>query len=145
MLSLDGEAFTQGAASYLDRDPLRGELTAKIYIRVHAEGFDSEILAQLDTAAPWTILDTEVAKAIDLFSVEGPEVPLSARGGRYRGKLVKLPITLVASRGVSLDVDATIFNSEDWPWGTFIGCNGFLQSIRFAVDPSQSVFHFGTW
>ncbi len=145
MLTLDDQPFSQGHASYFDRDPARTEQTAKIYVQVEPEGLHSVILAQLDTGAPWSILDREIATAIDAFEAAGEVTKVSARSGTYEGKLVKLRVTLLATAGASLDVDATVFVSSDWPWGTFIGYGGFLQSIRFAIDPSTNSIYFGTW
>jgi hypothetical protein len=40
-------------------------------------------------------------------------------------------------------VDATIFVSPDWHGPNFIGYQGLLQRIRFAVDPETNLFYFG--
>jgi hypothetical protein len=52
-------------------------------------------------------------------------------------------LTILADDGESLEVQATVFVSRDWPAGTFLGYSGFLERIRFAVDPQQNDFHFG--
>ena len=144
MLTLAGQSFSQGRASYFDHDPARPEPTSKIYVQVEPEGFGAVILAQLDTGAPWSILDREIAKAIDALDGDGQVTKVNARGGTYEGKLIKHRVTLLATAGASLDVDATVFVSAEWPWGTFIGYGGFLQSIRFAIDPSNNDIYFGT-
>jgi hypothetical protein len=53
-------------------------------------------------------------------------------------------ITIPADEGKSLDVEATAFVSPDWPWPNFIGYQGLLQRIRFAVDPETNLFYFGS-
>jgi hypothetical protein len=58
-----------------------------------------------------------------------------------------LSVKLEATIGTSIDVDATAFvpDVEEF-WGdlpSFIGLMGFLERIRFAVDPSTDTFYFG--
>jgi hypothetical protein len=58
--------------------------------------------------------------------------------------LERVHVTLVATDGVSLDVEATVFVSADWAGPNFIGWLGFLERLRFAVDPSERrYFYFG--
>ncbi|HKI06536.1 MAG TPA: hypothetical protein VKK31_31460 [Thermoanaerobaculia bacterium] len=40
-------------------------------------------------------------------------------------------------------LDATVLVSQDWFGGSFIGYEGLLQRIRFAVDPETNLFYFG--
>lgn len=144
MLFRGHEPFTVGASRYLDAHPERGpEGTAKIFVRLSPEGLNADLLAQLDTAAAWTVVDRDVAAVMGLLDAEGLGTRLSARGGSYEGKLVKLPITLVADEGSELRIDATVFVSEHWQNGTFIGYGGLLQHIRFAIDPENNLFYFG--
>lgn len=70
-------------------------------------------------------------------------VVLSTRLGRFHGTLFRGLITLVADQGESLDVEATVFLSADWPGPNFLGYQGLLQRIRFAVDPETNLFYFG--
>ena len=78
-----------------------------------------------------------------------PSARLSIRGISYIGKLVRVKIGLRAERGGDdLDVDATVFVPKlrpgvVWPHPNFIGLDGFLNRIRFAVDPSENTFYFG--
>ena len=53
------------------------------------------------------------------------------------------PVRLVADEGEDLDIEATMFLSPDWPGGNFIGYEGLLERIRFAVDPETNLFYFG--
>ena len=50
---------------------------------------------------------------------------------------------LHADEGESLDVEATVFQSPDWRGPSFLGYQGLLQRIRFAVDPETNLFYFG--
>ena len=49
----------------------------------------------------------------------------------------------MADEGESCEVDATLFVSRDWVYGNFVGYSGFLERIRFAVDPGANDFYFG--
>jgi hypothetical protein len=59
-------------------------------------------------------------------------------GALYRG-----PITIPAEEADPLDLEATVFLSPDWRGPNFIGYQGLLQRIRFAVDPEVNLFYFG--
>jgi hypothetical protein len=59
-----------------------------------------------------------------------------------------VPVTLVATGGESLTFEATAFLPEtetqgDWALPSFLGWQGCLERIRFAVDPAEEVFYFG--
>jgi hypothetical protein len=57
--------------------------------------------------------------------------------------LYRVPITFPGLLGEALDLQATVFVSTDWPGGNFLGYQGLLQRIRFAVDPEANLFYFG--
>ena len=63
--------------------------------------------------------------------------------GVFRGQLYRGLITLLADEGSPLDVEATVFVTPDWPGPNFLGYQGLLQRIRFAVDPESNRFYFG--
>jgi len=77
------------------------------------------------------------------FVASDERVVLSTRLGRFGGTLYRGSITLIAEQGENLDVDATVFISPDWRGPSFLGYEGFLQRIRFAVDPERNLFYFG--
>ena len=99
----------------------------------------------VDTAAPWCILEPDLAKAFEgsLESLTDIAV-LDSRLGRFKGRLYRGSITILAEEGESLAVDATFFLSQDWTGGNFVGYQGFLERIRFAVDPGLNRFSFGS-
>ncbi len=68
---------------------------------------------------------------------------MSTRMGPVRGRLERTQIELVADEGDGLSIDATVFVSPDWSGDNFIGYSGFLERIRFGVDPSDNYFYFG--
>ena len=93
----------------------------KIYIPVVPGDWQTPTLAQLDTGAAWSVLDTEIAEDLGLFNELGEHTNLSTRLGSMEGILVRTPFTLVAEEGTSLRIDATVFISRDWQEGTFLG------------------------
>ena len=73
---------------------------------------------------------------------------LHVRGMAYEGALVRAAVALQATRGADLEIEGTFFiprltPGEVWPWPNFLGLEGFLSRIRFAVDTAENVFYFG--
>ena len=144
MLALpDGVPFAVGRARFADELPSGEEQTAKIYIKIEPQAFGHLIVAQLDTGSSWSILHVEVAEAMNLLDGQGEVVLLRTRFGPLTGRLVRTPISIIADEGSSLDIDATVWVSRDWPAGSFIGYGGLLERVRFAVDPGTNQFYFG--
>ena len=139
----DGSVFATGRAAYLDRDPSGRSQAARIHVNVR---FDEDllILAVLDTGAEWSVVETEIANALGLLEQDGEAVTLSSRLGQHDGKLVRVSAELVAEEGDSIQVESTVFVCDTWPAGTFVGYNGLLERVRFAVDPDSNVVFFGT-
>ena len=65
------------------------------------------------------------------------------RLGLIEGRLCKGWLTLLAEEGESLDLEATFFLSPQWQGGNFLGYEGALERIRFAIDPRENLFYFG--
>jgi len=104
----------------------------------------------VDTGAPWCVLDPELAEAWGLIptATYTPSTELNVRGTSYRGNLIRAAVALQATSGVDLEIEATFFvptldPGETWPWPNFLGLDGFLNRIRFAVDATENVFYFG--
>jgi hypothetical protein len=72
-----------------------------------------------------------------------PDSALSTRIGIVRGQLHRLDLVLAPDVGEGLAVAATVFASADWSGPSILGYQGFLERIRFAVDPGLRWFHFG--
>jgi hypothetical protein len=145
VLTLAGISFTRGRSTFSDQGPGRQEPTAKVYVKVHFEGLEEPILAQVDTGAAWSVLAPEVARRIGV-SASSSEQPASLRThlGIWEGHLVRLPFTFVADEGESLLSEGVFFVCSDCPPGwTFLGYSGLLDSIRFALDPQANHFYFG--
>jgi hypothetical protein len=144
MLYRDGQPFTTSLAHYLDAAPEEGG-TARIVLRVLPEGCPEPVLAVLDPAAPWGILNWEIACILGV-SLRGEALRLRTWRGTVEGELHRLIITLLAEEGEPVSVEATVFVSEEWTGPghpNFLGYSGFLERIRWAVDPAANMFYFG--
>jgi hypothetical protein len=140
--------FVVGVLSYQDTYPGQAE-TSRLVLPLILTG-QITIQAVLDTGAPWCVLDPEVAEMVitpDLATY-APRERLLIRGTRYDGQLCRIRFNLIAEVGNSLEIDATVFvpilrSEESWSHPNFIGLDGFLNRIRFAIDPDENAFYFG--
>jgi len=74
------------------------------------------------------------------------KISLITPRGRFTGTIQRIPIRLRATQGASLDIDASIYVTEDdWHFGNFLGYTGFLERFRSAIDPSTYTFYFGKY
>ncbi|MFY9821383.1 MAG: hypothetical protein WAM82_08375 [Thermoanaerobaculia bacterium] len=136
--------FATGGIRYVDGDREYPGLDARIVIPVSIGSISKPVLAVVDTAASWCIFEREVGARIAQGLTRLPSrVILSTRLGIFQGFLYRGQITLSADEGESLDVDSTMFVCPDWPGPNFLGYQGLLQRIRFAVDPESNLFYFG--
>lgn len=142
-LSSDGTVFAIGRTRFLDEDPVDSEKSPKVYVKIEPGNLGSPILAQLDTGAAWSILDSQIAEEMTLFHGQGQPTSLSTRFGVIDGYLERTNITILADEGESVEVEATVFVSRQWSGGSFLGYAGLLERVRFAVDPQQNFFYFG--
>ena len=144
LFTRDRVPFATGRAEYLDAPPKSPWRGPGIVIQIQFQALDFPVSAVIDTAAPWCILQPNVADRIidDLEMVEDAVV-LSTRLGLVKGRLYRGWITLPAEAGEDLDIQATIFLSPEWRGENFIGYKGMLNRMRFAVDPATNLFYFG--
>ena len=146
LLFPDGEYFAIGAINYAYRPPITND-TNRIIIGVYVEDIITE--AVLDTGAPYPIISPKIAKQAGLNRVKPLErKTMVVRKMKLEGSIIRLNMTLPADEGEDLTVDATAFipDVEEY-WGDFpcfIGQIGFLERIRYAVDPATDTFYFGT-
>lgn len=144
LFRVNGAEFTTGRAHYSDQAPGSQKRTAKIFVKITAEALGGVIFAQLDTGAPWSMLDAEVAQAMALLGDSGEPKRIKTWLGDYDGRLERTSLEIVADDGDALNVEATVWVSPDWHAGTFLGYGGLLERVRFAVDPSDNSFYFGS-
>jgi hypothetical protein len=146
LVELGGVTFATGVARFRDSAG-RGvkPADARIYLQVLLGELSFPVDAMVDTATPWCIFDPSIdEKVLAGFEIIEEPVFLQTRLGRYQGTLYQGSLKILADEGDSLDVEATLFLSPDWPGGNFIGYLGLLQKIRFAVDPHRNRFYFSS-
>jgi hypothetical protein len=131
-------------ASYRDSDIDTPHQPPRVVVRIQPKPLATSVLAIVDTAAPWCILKPQIGELIadELEELPG-RVRLSTRLGLIEGRLYKGWLTLLAQEGESLDLEATYFLSPQWQGGNFLGYEGALERVRFAIDPRENLFYFG--
>ena len=102
----------------------------------------------LDTGARWTLIGSELIELLGDELGEGLEaVTMSTRLGRFQGTLHRLPIRLLADQGTDITVNATCLALKTWEGPNILGFTGFLERLRFALDPADmhatARIHFG--
>ena len=109
-------------------------------------------LALLDTGAEWSVIGGETAKILedeDELDLPTESFNMSTRLGRIYGSIHRLNISLLAKQnyGHDLTVESSVFVSEEWVGPIVLGFRGFLEKIRFALDPGvvsgEQMFYFG--
>jgi len=99
----------------------------------------------------WCIIGPQEISRLDPKDVVYlDEYGLQVRGSTYRGKLYRMPVTFnnESGEGTDVTVEATVFvptlrEHEEWLHPNFIGLDGALHRLRFAVDPAENAFYFG--
>ncbi|WP_242060416.1 pepsin/retropepsin-like aspartic protease family protein [Aerosakkonema funiforme] len=146
LLSRDGDTFASGAIPYFYRPATEGETTNRIILRAEIEGYATEAI--VDTGAPYVVVAPRVARLVGFTQASALDRGrLLIRGMRLDGSIARMSITFRAQEGESLTQEATVFvpDVEEY-WGnfpSFIGLAGFLERIRFAIDPLTDTFYFG--
>ena len=136
MLTLNGIPFTTGRATYRDLHPTNVSGTSAIYVQVVLPIQPGvSFYAMVDTGSPYCIFDTEIAEALGFSFNDGESIQLRTPYGEITGRIQRLMISLVAEQGDSLEIDASVFVTDDWRHGNFLGYSGLLERIRFAFDP----------
>jgi hypothetical protein len=136
-------SFSAGRSKFLDRHPRFVEPTAKVFVNIAFPGLTQDWLAQVDTGAAYSLLEQDIARELGLFHAGGQFARLSTRLGDLRGRLLRVPLKILADEGVSLEFEATFFVSAEWHGGTFLGYSGLLDRLRIALDCPRSLFYFG--
>ena len=133
--------FVSGVVTFIDH----WDKTNRIVIPVSFDGV--QILAIVDTAAPYSILAPEMADQVGIDRETGDKADwkLSTREEKFGGWLCRVPVTLEAEEGKGIEFETTVFiPDEGWrDDANFIGLNTFLFNIRFAIDPQANLFYFG--
>jgi hypothetical protein len=143
----DGRPFATGACPYWDQPPSEHTATPRITVVVKIDGFETQ--AVVDTGGVYFVCDPQIPNTLNLNPSAGLEVPPLRIGiDKYRGNLHRLAITLVAEKGESLELEVAAFiprldPGQEWQKPSFLGLQGCLEFLRFAVDPGTNAFYFG--
>ena len=143
LLECAGEQFTSAVVRFDDSFPSRESATSSIYVRILVDELGVELVALVDTGAPYCIIPTEIADELALDRTAGQPIRLSTRVGRLDGVLQRIKLTLLADEGEAITVDATVFVPDQWDHVSFLGYAGFLERLNFGVRPSTNEFFFG--
>ena len=145
----NGKQFAVGAAPYESRPASNTDSSLRVALAVVIDKLPT--YAMLDTGGVYLLCSPEVAASLSIDPADGiPATPILWRGIKITGRLQRLPVTLLASEGESLEIDATAFvtqlNSDqegiaDFP--CILGLQGCLEFIRLALDPGTDTFYFG--
>ena len=101
------------------------------------------VYALLDTASEWCLLPATIAVKLGYELEPAPGVPpLHTRFGLLFGQLERIPLVFPADEGTDLEITATFFLCEDWLGPAVIGWRGCLERMRFALNPTEEIFHF---
>lgn len=149
------DIFAVGAVKYLYAPATAEESTNRIIIPVTVEptniktGKRIPIQAVLDTGAPYAILDPAIAEAVGFTSEQAIDrTKMLIRGMRLEGALTRVSITFQATQGDDLSIDTTAFIPDSLEaWGgfpSFLGMAGFIERLRFAIDPTTDSFYYGS-
>ena len=140
--------FASGVTYYDDYYPGQ-EGATRMVVTIVVESVVS-VQAIVDTGAPWCILAPGIFPWLGRMPPGGddPYEVLNVRGIRYEGRLSMMDISVKADYGESFTVNSTVFvpslhSGEIWPYPNFIGLDGFLNRIRYAIDPAENAFYFG--
>ncbi len=143
--------FISGATEYLEEAPYTNRNYPRIVLNASV-GNSPQTLWVVDTGAPWCVIDPYFASCVDLQYEElyRLERPMMIRGCSFSGRLVKTSIKLVARWGDDLDVESTLFLPDaeegaegEWNIPNFLGLSGFLNHLKFAINPTNKIFYFG--
>ena len=140
----NSRSFVTGRTSYYDFDPIGLRQQAAVYLKIILPFIQNiSAYALVDTGSPYCVINSALLNAAGIDFAAGEPVTLSTRVGRIEGTIQRLPIVVAAEEGEQLLIEASVFVSEHWSYGNFLGYSGFLERLRFAIDPSSNNFYFG--
>ena len=141
--------WSSGCSLYLVSSKV-GEWRLPIAVKCRVGSLEETDLALLDTGAEWSVIGGETAKILeDELDLPTVSFTMSTRLGRISGSLYRINISLLSedNDGYDLTVESSIFVSKEWDGPIVLGYRGFLERIRFALDPGavpgEQRFYFG--
>lgn len=96
-------------------------------------------IALLDTGAELSIAGSQIYQAYSYEQVflDTPVgiATINTRLGNFAGSWYRVEVSLKADWGEELIIEGTFLFCEAWTGPTVLGLHGFLERIRFAIDP----------
>ena len=142
------DGFATGACRYED-SPQDEPQSRRIVIPLRLADDANITRAVVDTGAPWSVLNPDRAEKLQNYSMEYRDLRILIRGMNYRGDIWRIPVEMIAHEGQGFRFEASVFvpkfrsEFDTWNLPEFVGLQGFLDRIRFAVDPEENLFYFG--
>jgi hypothetical protein len=145
----DRQPFATGAVSYNYRPVTEHETAPRLVVEIEIEGLRTDAI--VDTGGIFLLCPPAVANrlGLDERAALGEEIVM-VRGSRVTGKLHRVTLTLLAEEGQNLSVEVTALiptERRDEAWvhdlPCFLGLQGCLERLRFAVDRTAEKFYFG--
>lgn len=100
---------------------------------------ETKQIAMLDTGSELSVAGVDVYQgfADENISLGTPvgTTTINTRLGNFAGSLYRVEVSLKADWGEELIIDSTFLVCEAWTGPTVLGLHGFLERIRFAIDP----------
>jgi hypothetical protein len=93
----------------------------------------------LDTGAELSMVDNRVYQACSYQNYLDTPVgttTINTRLGSFEGTLHRVEVSLTADWGQPLTIEGTFLFCEHWTGPTVLGFHGFLERVRFAIDPN---------
>ncbi len=141
--------WSSGCSLYLVSSKV-GEWRLPVAVKCRVGSLEETDLALLDTGAEWSVIGGETAKIIEgELNLPTESFSMSTRLGKIYGSLYRINITLIAEKKSDYDltVESSVFVSTQWEGPIVLGYRGFLERIRFALDPGvipgEQMFYFG--
>ncbi len=143
--------FAVGSTQYSDHYPGYESQNHIVIPLAPSQDKSMSIRAIVDTGAKWCIIHPDIAQDWEkhFFHAYDSNQPMIIRGIKFeRGKIAHANVVLNASSGEDLIIEARFFIPElspdqIWSFPNFIGLDGLLNFIRYAIDPSENTIYFG--
>jgi hypothetical protein len=143
-----GERFASGMMPCASRPALKGERLTRLFLEIQVAGVQVGAVLHRGGAYPIWSPTFGMRRGLNSTTAIGRD-PIAIRGFSYAGAIHRVPVTLPATAGEPLTFDATAFvpempAGESWPLPSYLGWQGCLERIRFAVDPADELVYFGS-
>ncbi len=136
--------YAAGSSTFIDHASSSTSRQPKVLVQIRFDiNATNAHYVMLDTAAPFLVLNNELAVELGFNFDAGPSQKIRTRFGPVEGNLEKTGIVVTADKGIPLDLEVTVFVSQEWRETTVLGYQNALDHLNFAVLPYENGFYFG--